>query len=346
MKRSLFLFFCLTLAYSTFAQKLIQGTLDFLKYKDSVIEVKWDISQTEFSSGGTLVDFLSPDVTIEEWDNELLPNAINAFIINNNNRASDYGLTFSLQNDAAQYEMIVAPQTLKKKTKCNTKYTIRKKETGETMAVFENIVSGSSPISLLIDIFDVAGNNMGNFFMKFFKTSIKNEDNKVIPKIVKTDMKTVKTYLRHVKVLNYRFDFSEAIIDGVEIKEYVSSSDEEAMDNPDEEFRKYAKKVEYAFILSANKNAFLKKGYKLDNKDDLPFEVVIYPMDIDEDGEHNILGVIVAKADNKEIAGIRVHADSGGFNAPLILFLEQLEVSGERFGSKLANDILDKARGK
>ena len=147
-------------------------------------------------------------------------------------------------------------------------------------------------------------------------------------------------------VLNYLFDFSLAKVEGVDLKEYYTMSAEDAMDDPDEAFRRFAKKAESTFILSANKNSLIDKGYKLDNKDDLPFEVVIYPMDIDDDGAHNILGIVIEKATKQEIARVKSRVGGGRMNDFQVLFLENLQKSGERFGDKLADDILDRAKNK
>lgn len=313
------------------AQKLTQGSLDYLKLKETTIEVKWDISQTKFGSGQTIENYLSKEVSLEEWENEHLPSALKTFVSEINFKTKDNGLTFSLHDDAAPYEMIVAPQTLIKKTKSIVTYTIKDKGTGTAMAVFEKTVGATSPFSLLIDIFEVGGNELGDYLKKFKQAAVKNKDK-------------IKTYLKDVKVLNYRFDYSEATVNGVDLQEYYTMSVEEALDDPEESFRKYTKKVEFAFILSANKNALIKKGYKLDNKEDLPFEVVICPLAMDEDAEHSVLGKIVEKATGEEITRMTVHAGDGRWNSFEKLFLEQLETSGKKLGEKIAS-ILNNARG-
>ena len=335
-KRVAISLFCLTFSYCAIAQKLTQGSLDFLTTKKTVIEVRWDFSQTKFNPGNTLDKFLPREVTQEDWENDVLQNSMHAFITSINEQTCDYNMLFSTKSDEAQYEMIIAPISLNNYAKHNATYTIKEKSTNEIKAVIENKESGSfeyaSMKSLLPNEFGKAGSDVGRFLKKSY-SKIFSSDNRL------------KSYLKNVRVLNYRFDYSQSKVEGIDFKEYITMSLED--DEQDEEaFRKYTKKVEFTFISSANKNSLVSKGYKLDNKEDSPCEVVISPTSIDKDGAHIIIGVIVDKASQEEVARLRARVGAGRYNDFTVLFIENLEVSGERFGDKLADDILDKANGK
>lgn len=148
--------------------------------------------------------------------------------------------------------------------------------------------------------------------------------------------------LKGVKVLNYRFDYSLFTINKIDAKDYYISY-EAKTDNPEKEYDNFIKKLETVFIASANNLSLIPKGYKLSNKDNLPYEVVIYIENADKDGEHKVGGIIVDKNINLIITSLEINVDGGNLNTFYNLFFEKLNRSGEVFGDKLADKILKKA---
>ena len=103
--------------------------------------------------------------------------------------------------------------------------------------------------------------------------------------------------LRGITMLNYRFDYSKMIIENLDAKEYIYGFVYNEEENKDVAFKKFSKKIENYFIARVNKEII--KKYKLDNTEDLRFEVVIYFTIVDDDGGHKIIGEIRDKENNQ-----------------------------------------------
>lgn len=140
-----------------------------------------------------------------------------------------------------------------------------------------------------------------------------------------------------VKEFNYSFDYSLMKIDNIDGKDYILIHSDSEAENPDKIFQNYTKKIETAFISSANSRSLQKKGYILSNKDSLRFEVLFFITTVDDDGGHKVVGIIRDKENKTEITQLEASAGGGKLNSTKVLFLEELEKSGEKFGDRLAN---------
>ena len=145
-----------------------------------------------------------------------------------------------------------------------------------------------------------------------------------------------------VKKMNYHFDYSMMQIETKDPKQYIMQNVYKEVDNPEEAFRKFTTELEETFINSANDLSLVNKGYKLENKENVRYEVIIYPLEIDGDGEHYVYGIICDKETQQTIASLNAHCQSGRDKDFKTQFLKRLSKSGEIFGDKLADDILSK----
>ena len=241
--------------------------------------------------------------------------------------------------------MIVAPDMISKKAKGTVRYIIKDKSSN-TLAVISDEINGGlfgSLENLMGDAFEEAGEDLGVFLNKKIKNYITDDH-----------------ALKGVRVINYRFDYSKMAIADMDAKDYIAINVYDSLDDAEQLFQKFAKKMEITFISAANKESLIGKGCKLENKDSLRFEVVICPANVDEDGAHTINALLVDKNDNRIIRrfGISVgdgsfkdfknrvkhrlkNREVGRFNDFQTKFMEQLRDSGEEFGDKLADDILN-----
>lgn len=147
---------------------------------------------------------------------------------------------------------------------------------------------------------------------------------------------------RSYDTLNYKFNYSKMKIDGDPAKRYVYKHIYRDEKNADDAFDKFKEEVEYVFLKSANKNALENHGYTLDNEEESRYLIVIYILDVDEDGEHKIEANIVDKNNEENVLEtVSAKAGSGKFNSFFNLFLEQLEKSAERLGDKIADEMDD-----
>ena len=150
--------------------------------------------------------------------------------------------------------------------------------------------------------------------------------------------------LKGVTTLNYRFDYSKMTIEMLNAKEYINGFVYNDEEDADVAFKKFTKILEKKFIAEVNKEII--KKYKLDNSQDLPFEVVIYFTTADEDGGHKIIGEVIDKENKKVLREINASASGGRWNTFEKLFLEELEKRSKKFAMMLTSHVLDIANAK
>lgn len=167
------------------------------------------------------------------------------------------------------------------------------------------------------------------------ETSIVNRNEEVL-------LSTESVSTINKNIINYRFDFSELKISKVEARRYISLRLNEG-DNADDAYRKFLSELEQIFISSANTNSLMLKGYRLDNSTRAYLEVLIYFSNIDEDGEHDVYGIVTEASSKREIGRLKAHVD-GGRNNFYEQFPKRLLKTGEKFGDKLIGDILKKLK--
>lgn len=311
MKKYIIIILCQVFTVQLFGQKIIEGSLNFQKsQKEANVDTRWDFSETRYVEG-SLESFLSSKYTVEEWESKYLPIAIGQIVASINKCTSEFGFNFSSNGEKAKYEMIVAPISLSKKGNNDILFTIREKIGNDTLVVIQSIIDfkWSKP-------FEVVGKNIGKF-MKKKRYEINNDDS------------LIKKCLIGVTTINYRFDYTDAKINGAKLKDFLGMSNNE--------YSIFTKKIESVFISTVNrKYPMRRKGYKLDNSEELDFEIVLYLRKVRDDGAHQIEGVIVDKRSNKEIAWVESGAGGDQRNTTEALLLEELEESGSCFSYNLA----------
>ena len=152
----------------------------------------------------------------------------------------------------------------------------------------------------------------------------------------------IKSFSTNNNVINYRFDFSELKIGHVEARRYIYLRRNDG-DSADDAYRKFLSELEQIFISSANNNSLVHKDFRLDNNTMANLEVLIYFSNIDEDGEHDVYGIVTEKSLQREIGRLKAHA-GGGRNNFITQFPKRWRKTGEEFGDKLADDILKRIK--
>jgi len=134
--------------------------------------------------------------------------------------------------------------------------------------------------------------------------------------------------------VNYYFVYSQATFDGKRASVYFQKK---YKDNG----AAFKKRIARTFVRAANKESLNHKGYSLSNSTTARYEVAIYFLGIDDDGEHRLVGKVFHKKSKKLVGTVNVHAKGGRRDTMEALFIESLQRSGEKFGDKLADDVLD-----
>ena len=145
------------------------------------------------------------------------------------------------------------------------------------------------------------------------------------------------------RALNYRFDYSEMTIDGVNPQEFILRDGRRNKYNHFETYQEFKDELENVFIRSANEELRNHEGYLLTNSGNYEHEVIVGLIEMDEDGEHDIRVVVRNKQSNIEISSFTVHVGSGSNNF-FKGFNKQIEKSGKRFGLRLTDIVLKKMR--
>ena len=305
-----------------FSQEIVDGSLDFLCERPSTsISVEWDFSTTSFPDNQAIEQVFNP---IEQWKNDILPTILERFLISLNKKASFNNINFNKKE--GDYKMIIAPDMISKKAKGTVQYIIKNNTSKTLVVIYDKFRGGvfGSMENLMGDAFEEAGKDLGNYLNGKLR-----------------DYATDNHTMKGVRVINYRFDFSKMTIAEMDAKDYIAIKVYDSLDDPDQLFLKFTKKMEIPFISAANKESLIDKGCKLDNKEKQRYEVVICPANVDEDGAHAINAMIVDKNDDRIIRRFRISVGGGRFNDFQTKLFEQLRESGEKFGDKLADDILN-----
>jgi hypothetical protein len=150
--------------------------------------------------------------------------------------------------------------------------------------------------------------------------------------------------LQGVTTYNYRFDYSKMKIEHLDAKEFIFGYVYNNEDDAEIAFKKFTKRIENKFIVGVNKEII--KKCKLDNSEDLPFEVVIFFTTVDEDGGHKIIGEVRDKKNNQLLTEFKAGAGGGKMNSFEILFYEELEKSSKKFASMFKSMVFDVANAK
>ena len=142
-----------------------------------------------------------------------------------------------------------------------------------------------------------------------------------------------------LKMVNYRFDYSNMKIAHKDPEKYFSQQTISGKGNHFSSLQSFTEELERVFVNNANSESLVNKGYKLDNSKSSQLVVVIYPLEIDEDGEHHIVGTLCYN--EEQVGTVKVHVGGGNNNLFKQLY-KRFKKSGEKFGDKLADDILRK----
>lgn len=146
-------------------------------------------------------------------------------------------------------------------------------------------------------------------------------------------------------IVNYRFDFSQMRIGSLSARDYFirnagnSTSIEGTLNH-------FYNEIKQTLISSANQESLMHKGYVLSNRETSAFEVIISIKQVDEDGEHDVFGVVVDRTTQKEYSHLKVHSGGGRSNNLNKNLPKALRKTGEKFGDKLAEDILPFVKNK
>lgn len=139
--------------------------------------------------------------------------------------------------------------------------------------------------------------------------------------------------------INYRFDYSLMTIDKWEAKGYIAAHENEANDTPDVAFDKFTQKLEIAFVSIVNGKSLVDKGYRLDNKSQTRYAVVICFLGVDKDGEHKVRGFIWDNTRKEYLTHFECHGDGGMWGTFNNLFYDSMSKSGKKFGNQLVSSL-------
>lgn len=148
-----------------------------------------------------------------------------------------------------------------------------------------------------------------------------------------------------VKTVNYRFDFSAMKIGSLSANDYFVRKIKTGNENPFDGYNSFLREIEQKIIYSANHESMIHKGYIFSNSENSVIEVIISIKQIDEDGEHDVYGVVVDKMNRQEITRVKVHAEGGRKNDVTKYLSKTLRKTGEKLGDKLADSVLKKIKG-
>ena len=143
------------------------------------------------------------------------------------------------------------------------------------------------------------------------------------------------------RALNYKFDYSKMKIDGAIPQDYLMRNGRENKYNHFDSYQDFIEELERTFVRTANEELSDYNGYKLTNSDNLEYEVIISLQEMDEDGEHNVRGMVCHKGNGQEISSFTIHVGSGSNNF-FKGFDKQIKKSGKRFAEGLIDKVLEK----
>lgn len=140
-------------------------------------------------------------------------------------------------------------------------------------------------------------------------------------------------------IVNYRFDFSQMRIGSLSARDYFirNTGNSTTIEGT---LNRFYNEIKQTLISSANQESLMHKGYVLSNREPSAFEVIISIKQVDEDGEHDVFGVVLDRATQQEASHLKVHSGGGRGNDLSKNLPRALRKTGEKFGDKLADDIL------
>lgn len=133
--------------------------------------------------------------------------------------------------------------------------------------------------------------------------------------------------------VNYYFVYSQCTFNKVKASTYFARKKDKG--------KALKGRISRAFINAANNKSMRGKGFVLSNNSKSRYEVALYLLDVDDDGEHNIEGKVYKKGTKSVIETVKVHMKGGRGDSMEQQLIEQLERSGEKFGDELVDDVLD-----
>ena len=133
--------------------------------------------------------------------------------------------------------------------------------------------------------------------------------------------------------VNYYFVYSQCTFNKVKASTYFARKKDKG--------KALKGRISRAFINAANSKSMRGKGFVLSNNSKSRYEVALYLLDVDDDGEHNIEGKVYKKGTKSVIETVKVHMKGGRGDSIEQQLIEQLERSGEKFGDELVDDVLD-----
>lgn len=176
------------------AMKIVEGSLDSLKFETTVINVTIDMSNISQEK------FLSQGVSIIEFEKTYLPQLRDDFINNLNGKVTECSFRFNDGIENAKYELIVIPQD-----DGHNKYVIIDKKNNERMAVMTSnrTLNWSASIKVLKNVFEDEGDDLGDLVND--KTKL-NYDDRVL--VIDRFINTLKPFystndgiLKYVRVI-------------------------------------------------------------------------------------------------------------------------------------------------
>ncbi len=140
-------------------------------------------------------------------------------------------------------------------------------------------------------------------------------------------------------IINYKFDYSQMIIDGMEAKGFIAINENDGNDTADVAFEKFTQKLEVAFVSAMNGKSLIKNNLRLDNGTDSKYLLIISFKEIDRDGEHKAYASLMDKESNKCLGDFSGHAESGNWGSFSNLFFESIPSSAKKIGNKVSSFI-------
>jgi len=184
----------LLFANTLHAMKIVEGSLDSLKFETTVINVTINMSNVSQE------EFLSQSASIIEFEKAYLPQVLDDFINNLNSKVTECSFSFDDGIENAKYELIVIPQD-----DGRNKYVIFDKKKNEKMAVITSnrSLNWSASIKVLKKYFENEGDDLGDLIKD--KTKL-NYDDKV--QVIDRFINTLKPFysinegiLKYVRVI-------------------------------------------------------------------------------------------------------------------------------------------------
>lgn len=136
-------------------------------------------------------------------------------------------------------------------------------------------------------------------------------------------------------IINYKFDYSQMVIDGMEAKGFIAIHENEGNETPDVAFEKFTQKLEVAYVSAINGKFLSKNNLRLDNDTDSKYLLILRFKDIDKDGEHKVYASLMDKESNKSLADFTGHAESGNWGSFSNLFFESIPSSAKKISNKV-----------